>query len=41
MDWSNVSLIVANVLEALSEMRNAADCGVRGRLLLASGGLIR
>jgi hypothetical protein len=37
----DASLIVANVLEALSEMRHAADYGLHGRLSLVFGGLIR
>jgi hypothetical protein len=43
MQWTrpDASLIVANVFEALSEMRHSADYGLRGWLLLIFRGLIR
>jgi hypothetical protein len=41
--WTSpdAGLIVANVFEALPEMRHAADYRLRGRLLLVLGRLIR
>src|ERR1700682_2565805 len=43
MQWArpDANLIVANVLEALSEMGHAADYELRGWLLLVFRGLIR